>query len=108
MFSSEYSEIFMNTYIEEHLRTDALETSFPRTKKLFFETLGYRFIVESITIENAKLSYKTALPKANVETNIMGSTKWEVQNGLITKNEVLPPIALFFRKLYLTIRISYK
>ena len=82
--------------------------AFLEPENFFFEKLGYRFIVESITIENAKFSYKTALPKANVETNIMGSTKWEVQNVLITKSEVLPPIALFFRKLYLTIRISYK
>ena len=82
--------------------------AFLEPKNFFFEKLGYRFIIESITIENAKFSYKTALPKANVETNIMGSTKWEVQNVLITKSEVLPPIALFFRKLYLTIRISYK
>ena len=76
--------------------------------KTFFEKLGYRFIVESIPIKNTKFPYKTALPKANFETYVMGTTKWEVQNGLITKNKVLPPITLFFRKLYLTIRISYK
>ena len=41
----------------------------------FFKKLEYRFLIESIEIENATFPYKTALQEASVKTNRMGSTK---------------------------------
>ena len=43
--------------------------------KAFFKKLEYRFSVESTAIESAIFLYKTALSKANVKTNRMGTTK---------------------------------
>ena len=37
----------------------------------FFKKLEYCYLVESIKIENASLSYKTALSEAKVKTNRM-------------------------------------
>ena len=45
-----------------------------KNENLFQET-RVLFLVESIKIENASLLYQTALSKANVKTNRMGSTK---------------------------------
>ena len=44
--------------------------------KTFFKNLEYRFLVESIKIENASFPYKTAISEANVKTNRMVTTKW--------------------------------
>ena len=60
------------------------EKKFSEKHKLHLET-GVRFSAESIKIENATFSYKTDLSKLNVKTN-----RINVQNGLITKNGVLP------------------
>ena len=49
--------------------------SITRIHKTFFEKLEFRFLVESTTIESALFSYKTALSKANVKANRMGSEK---------------------------------
>ena len=38
--------------------------------------MEYRFLVESIKIENAIFPNKTVLSEANVKTNRMGSTKY--------------------------------
>ena len=38
--------------------------------------MEYRFLVESIKIENASFPYKTAISQANVKTNRMMSTEW--------------------------------
>ena len=40
-----------------------------------FKKLEYHFLSESIKIENASFSYKTAMSEANVKTNGMVSTK---------------------------------
>ena len=45
-------------------------------KKILYDKLEYRFLVESTKIENASFSYKTAIPEANVKTNKIVSTKW--------------------------------
>ena len=42
----------------------------------FFEKLEYRFLVESIKIENAPFPYKTALLEGNVKANRMVTRKW--------------------------------
>ena len=47
--------------------------------KTFFKNLEYRFLVESIKIENASFPYKTAISEANVKTNKMVTTKWTYQ-----------------------------
>ena len=44
--------------------------------KSFFKKLEYRFLVESIEIENASFPYKTTISEANVKTNRMENTKW--------------------------------
>ena len=66
--------------------------------KTFFKELEYRFLVEITKIENAMFLHKTAFSEANIKTNRMGSTK----------NRVLPVTALFFWKLCISIRTSYK
>ena len=40
-----------------------------------FKKLEYHFLAESIKIEKASFSYKTAMSEANVKTNGMVSTK---------------------------------
>ena len=48
--------------------------------KAFFKKLEYRFSVETTAIESAIFLYKTALSKAYVKTNRMGTKKWIYQN----------------------------
>ena len=49
------------------------ETSFQKSENfLKKKKLGYRFLVESTTIENPIFPYKTALSKATVELNGAG------------------------------------
>ena len=43
--------------------------------KTFFKKLKYRFLVETVKIENASFPFKTALPEANVKTKRMATTK---------------------------------
>ena len=43
--------------------------------KNFFKKLEYRFLVETIKIENASFPFKTGLSEANVKTNRMAATK---------------------------------
>ena len=38
--------------------------------------MEYRFLVESIKIENASFPYKTAISEANIKTNKVVTTKW--------------------------------
>ena len=45
--------------------------------KPFFQKLEYRFLVETIKIENLSLPFETALSEANFKTNNrMATTKW--------------------------------
>ena len=44
-------------------------------RKIFCEKLEHRFIVESTTIASTQFLCKTALSKASVKTNRMGSAK---------------------------------
>ena len=67
--------------------------------KTFLKKLEYCFLVESTEIENGIFPYKTALRKANIKINRMGSTKW---------NHILPVTTLFFQNLYCSIRTSNK
>ena len=50
--------------------------------KTFFKKLEYHFFVEGTKIENARLTYKTALSKSNTNTNAMRSTKWTYRKEL--------------------------
>ena len=51
-------------------RTDFLED------ENFFQKTGVPFLVERTNIEKISFPYKTAISKANVKTNRMGTTKW--------------------------------
>ena len=44
-------------------------------KLYFFKKTGVLFLLQSISIENEKFPYKTALSKTNVKANRMESTK---------------------------------
>ena len=52
-----------------------------------------------IKIENATFPYKIAPSEANVK-----KIEWKVQNGPITKNEVLPVTTLFFYKIWFQLK----
>ena len=43
--------------------------------KTFFKKLKYRFLAETIKIENTSFPFKTRLPEANVKTNRIAITK---------------------------------
>ena len=47
--------------------------------KTIFKKLEYRFLVETTKIENTSSSFKIALLEANVNRNIMVTTKWTYQ-----------------------------
>ena len=49
--------------------TLTLKLVFRKARTFFKKKLGYRFLVESTTIENPTFPYKIALSKANVELN---------------------------------------
>ena len=68
-------------------------------KETFFKKLEYRFLVESIEIENA--SFHTKLP---YQKSMLRQMEWWVQNWLITRNGVLPLTNLFFRKFCFRLR----
>ena len=44
--------------------------------KAFFIKLEYRFLVETIKIQNTLFSFKTSLLEANVKTNRIDTSKW--------------------------------
>ena len=44
--------------------------------KTFFIKLEYRFLVETVKIQNTLFSFKTSLLEANVKTNRMATSKW--------------------------------
>ena len=71
--------------------------------KTFFKKLDYCFLVESIRIENAH--FHTKLP---YQRPMLRQTEWRVQNGPITKNDVLPVTTLFFLKFCFKLRTPYK
>ena len=73
-------------------------------KKTFFKKLKYCFLVESTKIENATFPYKTALSKANVETNRMGSRRSTYHK----KWNFFPVTTLVFRKFCFCLRTSCK
>ena len=47
--------------------------------KTIFKKLEYRFLVETTKIENTSSPFKIALLEANVNRNIMVTTKWTNQ-----------------------------
>ena len=61
--------------------------------KAFFIKLEYRFLVETIKIQNTLFSFKTSLLEA-----MLRQIEWTLQNGPITKSGVLPLTTLFFWK----------
>ena len=77
--------------------TFTLKPIFSKTKT-FFKKKGYRFLVESTTIENITFPHKTALSEANVKT------EWGVQHGPIRKNGVLAVTTSVFRKVLFQIK----
>ena len=48
---------------------------FCKTKSVFIK-LEYRFLVETVKIQNTLFSFKTSLLEANVKTNRMATSKW--------------------------------
>ena len=67
--------------------------------KTFSKKLEYRFLVQSTKIESAIFPHKTSLSEVSVKTNSIGSAQW---------NGVLPGTTLFFCKICVSLRISYK
>ena len=60
-----------------------------------FEKLEYRFSVQNTAMENATLSYKTALSKANIKKYRMGNGNTK---RTYHKMRGLPKATLFFEK----------
>ena len=69
--------------------------------KAFFIKLEYRFLVETIKIQNTLFSFKTSLLEA-----MLRQIEWTLQNGPITKSGVLPLTTLFFWKTCSSFRTS--
>ena len=57
-----------------------LKQIFWKTKP-FFKKLEYRFLVETIKIENTSFLFKSAPSEANVQTNRIPTTKWTYHKG---------------------------
>ena len=56
----------------------------------FSKKREYRFLVESIKIENASFPYKTAISEANVKTKWMTGTKWTYHiERIFTSNHII-------------------
>ena len=64
--------------------------------------MEYRFLVQGTKIERLTFPHKAAL------FPILRQIEWVVQNGLITKNGVLPETTLIFWKFYFRLKASYK
>ena len=75
--------------ISNVFNTLTLKQIFWKTKT-FFKELGYRFLAESTKIE--KEHFYTNLPN---QKPMLRQIEWEVQNGPIKKNGVLPVTTLF-------------
>ena len=73
-------------------------------RKLFLHKLKYHFLVESIKIENASFSYKSAISETNVKTNKMVTAKWTYHK----ERSFMPVTAFFFWTFYFSLRTSYK
>ena len=69
------------------------ETNYLENENLFQKN-GVPFLVEATKIGNASLPFKTALSEANVKTNKIATTKWNIM-----KSGVLPVVILFFWKI---------
>ena len=54
--------------------------------KIFFKKMEYRFLVKSTNIENLIFPYI----KLPCQKSMLRQIEWEVQIGLITKNEIFP------------------
>ena len=76
----------------EYFQYFNFETDFLENEN-FFQKTGLLFLVESIRIENAH--FHTKLP---YQRPMLRQIEWRVQNGPITKNDVLPVTTLFFLK----------
>ena len=72
-------------------------------RKTFFKKLEYRFLVESVKIENASSLYKTAISETNLKTNRMVTTKWIYQ-----KERSFASNYFLFWKFCFSLRTSYK
>ena len=57
--------------------------------------MEYRFLVESTKIENGSFPLKNFMSELNLR-QMLRQIQWLVQNGPITKNEVLPVTTLSF------------
>ena len=63
--------------------------------KVFLKDMEYRFLVESTKIENGSFPLKNFMSELNLR-QMLRQIQWLVQNGPITKNEVLPVTTLSF------------
>ena len=71
--------------------------------KAFYKKLEYHFLVLSTETESALFLHKTACQKP-----MLREIEWEVQNGPITKDVVLPVTTLFLWKFYSRLGTSSK
>ena len=78
----------------EHFKYFNFETDFLENENLFLE---YRFLNESINIENASFRYYTPIPEADVKAIVNVTVlEWCVQSGPVTKKVVVPVTTLYF------------
>ena len=91
------------TGIFERFQYFNFKTNFLKNLNPFQKKMEYFFLVESTKLENATFPCKTALSKANVKTNKMGSTKW-------TYHKIRSFVSNYFIfwTFYFSLRISYK
>ena len=85
-----------------HFQYSNFETSFLKTENFF---LNWRSAFQLNILRLKTQHFHTKLP---CQKPTLKQTKWGIQNGLITKNGVLPVTALFFSKFYFSIKTSYK
>ena len=64
-------------------------------RKIFHKDMEYRFLAEITKIENGSFPLKNFISELNLR-QMLRQIQWLVQNGPITKNEVLPVTTLFF------------
>ena len=69
----------------------------------FFKKIEYSFLVE---VTRIKTHYFHTILSS--QKSMLRQLEWEVQDGPITKNRVLPVTTLFFWKFCFSIRTSYK
>ena len=65
--------------------------------KTFIQKLEYRFLVDSIKIENASFPYKTAILESNVKTKRMVSTQWTYHKERSFTSNYFISLEIFFQ-----------